>query len=314
MKDDEAPEAEGSESAKEEPLTITKAYEDALAAHEAEQGEPEPKEPKTAKAAPAKTVSAIVAEEAEHIRWLKSIEGMADKETGQLNTDRLAKAYFEMNKGFQSQAQRVNQINQLLQRPDVAQAIDRIVKGEPEKPKVEAKVEKTDEDILREFIDERAKLMAEAQFKPMNEKLQQAEVVIQKHLAAESVAAGTKMEEDYGKEEFAAMWPDIYQTIANAAAGQNMQPQQLISNLIMNGLWLQTMENIANNLAAPKYRTQLAEMKAQKESKDLEAKKRTRLTPKGSPEKSVRENVKIRSIRDAARAAEADHPEFAELK
>jgi len=82
----------------------------------------------------------------------------------------------------------------------------------------------------------------------------------------------------------------------------------------MNGLWLQTMENIANNLAAPKYRTQLAEMKAQKESKDLEAKKRTRLTPKGSPEKSVRENVKIRSIRDAARAAEADHPEFAELK
>ena len=304
-------------SEKPEPITIHSAYDKALADHEAEQAEAEPKEAKPAKAAPAKTVSDAKAEEAEHIRWVKKVDGLVDKDTGELNLDRIAKAYYEMNKGFQTKAQQINQITQLLADPDIKAFIDRKVSGKPEPApaKVEEKGEKTDEDILREFIDERAKAIATEMVGPVNQKLQQADVVIQRHIQSETISAGEKMAEEYGKDEFEAMWPEIYQTVANAAAGQRMNPDTLIQSLVMNGAWFQTMQNIANNLVAPKYKNELAELKKQRESKELEAKKRTRLTTgKGSSEKSVREAVKVRSIRDAARAAEADHPEFAELK
>jgi hypothetical protein len=307
---------EPTESSKPEQITIASAYEKALEEHNEQASPPEPKEA-PAKAAPAKPVSAEKAEEAEHIRWVKKVDGLVDKETGELNLDRIAKAYFEMNKGFQTKAQQVNQITQLLADPEIKAVIDRRTSGKPEPPapKVEEKRDKTDEEILRDFIDERAKAIASEMMAPVNQKLQQSDVVIQKHVQSEINAAGEKMKEDYGSDEFEAMWPEIYQTVANAAMGQSMQPQQLINNLILNGAWLQTMQNIANNLVAPKYKTELAELKAQREAKELEAKKRTRLTTaKGSSEKSVREAVKVRSIRDAARAAEADHPEFAELK
>lgn len=311
MTDEEKEVPEGGEP-KPEQLTIQKAYEQAEASLE----KPEAKESETPKPAPPEAKPA--AEESEHIKWVKRVEGLVDKATGEINLDRLAKQAYEANRAFQSRAQEMSQFRQLLADPEFKEIVERKLAGKPLVEKAPAPVkeeEKSDEDVLREFVQEQAKAVVAKAIEPYVQRDRENQVVVEKYIQSELKSAGEQMAADYGSEEFeSTIWPGVYERISQFAQAANVTPEIAIRNLCIQGQWLSTMQNIANNIVAPKLRQQLADVKRETESKELEAKKKTRLTPKGSPEKSVKPDIKVRSIRDAARAAEADHPEFAELK
>lgn len=296
-------------NAKPVPVTLEKAYQTALDALDQESGK-DKEQPVTIESAPEGSGNAPPVDEPEHIKWAKSVDGYVDKETGQIISDRIAKAAYETHKQTQAQAQRLNQLEQLMKHPEVSAALTKIINPQPAAKIVETvpETEKTDEEILEEWIQQQI----EKQIEPLKNENQ---MLYQEYAQNIMTNTYTKLKDEFGNDEagkpvYDSIKEDVARQLATAAKQANMPFETLWNELIRRGSLYETLSSTARNLLYPRMKEKITLL----QSKKVEDKKRLNLPGKGTPVQSV--NVvekKIKSIMDAAKIAEADHPEFKEL-
>lgn len=251
------------------------------------------------------------AEDPEHIKWVKSIDGDTNKETGEILVDKVAKRAYELNKQNQTVAQQLAQLQQILRNPEVAKAVLNAVspgqkqaetKAEPEK------TEKTDQEILDEYVDKRL----EQKITPL---MQENQLLYQEFARSQIKQAGDVLRQQFGNDDsgkpvFDTIGTEVAQQIALAAQKANMHPQQFLDALIRTGQLLPTLEATAKTILYGKMKEQVEALK----SRTVQEKKKTNLVGPGTPAKSVTAVSKqVNSIMEAARQAEAENPEFAKL-
>ena len=73
-------------------------------------------------------------EEPEHVKWVKSIDGDWDPKTGQIIPEKVAKRAFELNKQAQASTQKLNQLTQLVQHPEIAKIVSRLTNPDADEP------------------------------------------------------------------------------------------------------------------------------------------------------------------------------------
>ena len=95
----------------------------------------------------------------EHIAWAKSINGHFDPDKG-FDSERITKQAFELNKQNQSQAANLKQLQEAFQHPEIAEVFRKVYLqpngAQPtEAPAEKPDGEKTNEEILTDFVDKR---------------------------------------------------------------------------------------------------------------------------------------------------------------
>jgi hypothetical protein len=250
-------------------------------------------------------------EEPEHIKWVKSIDGDTNKETGEILVEKVAKRAFELNKQNQTVAQQLAQLQQILRNPEVAKAVLNVVapgqQPAPAKPATE-KAEKTDQEILDEYLEGK-----------LNERItplvQQNQMLYMEYAKGQMQNAIGQLRQTFGNDEsgkpnFDAIGPEVFQQIGVAAQRAGVHPNQFIDALIRNGQLYPTLEATAKTILYPKMKEQVEALR----NRTVQDKKKVNLTKPGTPAKSVNEVTKqVNSILEAARQAEAENPEFAKL-
>jgi len=283
--------------------SLAQSFEAALSEHEPEgTGESTTQE----QAAPAPDAGTAV-EEPEHVKWAKGIDGDWDPATGQFHTDRVLKRAFELNKQNQAAAQRLAQINQALQHPEIAAVLQKVY-GQPQQQpaqpaKKEPEGEKTDEQILSEFVEERVKKLVS----PIE---QRAALVYQKYLKSEVELTRQTLREEFGKEGDAYVYdsvaPDVVGRLSAMAQEANTTLDQLVSYLVDRGKLTDTVREVTQTILYPKIREKAVQTQVQTQQKQIEQKKGTRLTSSGTPAKQVKPVKKVDSFADAVAAAEEE--------
>lgn len=235
----------------------------------------------------------------EHVRWAKSVSGNADDQ-GNLIPDRLAKQAFELNKQYQPVVQRLAQLEKVLQHPRILAAMNELNQPAPSPTKQDA-AEKTDEQILQEFVDKQI----EERTAPLK---QQAALAYQRAIQAETETAYVKLCEEFGKEQYDGIAPQIGAQMQAASQQSGIPVQQLIEFLVQRGQLYSTFEAAARSHLYPQLRDQVKKVQETASQQKLEEKKRTTVVPaKGVSAASVTKAApKIESFEDAIRAAEEE--------
>jgi len=248
----------------------------------------------------------------EHIKWVKSIDGDTDKETGEIVVDKVAKRAYELNKQMQEQARKISQFEKLLQHPDMISAMARVMNPnakvestEPKEPSKDKTEEQAFEEYLRKKFDEYV-----APIKSENKTLFENHVKSQIDLTYESLKKEFGDDDD-GKPIYDSVKDEVGRQIAQAANQSGITPMDLIKELIHRNALHQTLSATARNILYPRLNDKINSLKNAK----LQDKKKVNLTKKGSPSTSVKlADKEINSIFDAAALAELEHPEFKELR
>lgn len=276
-------------------------------ASDREQGEPEPTGQKSA--SDTAKEQAAREQEPDHIRWAKSVEG--NLQDGQLNVDRITKQAFESNKQLQTLSQQMAQLTGVLRHPKVEEALRSIVLPSETAPKGTPEEEKTDEQILDDFVGERIK-------KAIEPILPQVSVLKQKYVQSECELTYQRMREDFGRVDdndpksgfvYDSVRDEVTRVIATAAQQAGVSLLQLMEYLVDSGNLHQTFSNATKSLLYPRIREQVGRVKTQ----SVDEKKRLRTTPSGNS--GARPAAKnIQNFRDAVDAALAENPEFKKLQ
>ena len=263
-------------------------------------------------AAPDKTAPGTTepgkAAEPEELGWVKSISGLVDPTTGQISTERLAKQAFEANKQLQTQARTLSQLQTLLQIPKIAAVLQEVTGATQAQPakQPESTEPQTDEQILESFVQERI----QAALGPERQRLQ---ALYARHEENQFGECHKRLQEEFGKTEDGQHF--VYDTVAaqvgeqinTAAARAGVNPRQLLSELVARDMLYETFQSAARNVLFPTFKQQAEGAKKQAETATLAQKKRTQLTPAGSPSRNVGVAPRnVTSFEDAAEQAEKD--------
>jgi hypothetical protein len=271
------------------------------------------------KAAPAEeeTAEEEPVEEPEHIKWAKSIEGDYDKETGELIPERVAKRAYELNKQYQPTAQRNAELNKLLLHPEIYPHVARIMSGTAPPAKEETKepeTEKTEEQILEEFVDGRAKKLVE----PLQ---QQNELLFKNYHDNQVSSTYQRLKESFGNDDdgnpvYDTISAEVGRQVAHQASLMKQDPQTFIGNVVRHGLatgnhdlLFNVFSSAARNVLFPRLVEQNTEKKGQAERQAVDRKKKAALPKKGTPSKSVSADKEIKTFDDAVKEAEREMKE-----
>lgn len=264
---------------------------------EQESGAPEPQE-----AQPEQETPAAPPEEPEHVKWVKSVQGNVD-EKGEIVLDRVLKQAYELNRQNQTVAQRLAQINQALQHPEVVAALQRAYGQQPAQQPAKQEGEKSDEEILAEFVEERVKKIVS----PIE---QRAQLLYQTHVLDQVNLTRATLREEFGKDGEAYIYdqvaPDVVNRLASIAAENNVTLDAVISFLVDRGKLTDTIRELTQTILYPKIREKAVATQTEVKQKAIEQKKGTRLTSAGTPAKQVKAVKKIESFMDAVEAAEEE--------
>jgi hypothetical protein len=309
QKDTPAPEETPQESAVPDyPQSIDDAFEAADAALNPEQGgTPETPAPKT-------PAEGKVVEEPEHVRWVKSQNGMTD-EKGQPIIDRVLKQNYELNKQNQATVQAINQIQQWFQIPTVKAAIEAHLGGgngaAPAKQETaEDLSSKTDEQIFRDAIREEAKKVAEEMVRPLVSQLQFS---VGRNLDQTFNATKAALDTEFGVSDdgttpvYETIKNEVGAVIANTASRMGKHPHELLSTMAMQGTLFDALKSIARDLLYPKVSASLQEVRKKATTVATDQARRANLPGRGSPGAQARKPApKVNSFEDAARMAEEE--------
>lgn len=307
--DEEAPEVTG--TAEDQPLGMHEAFEAASAALGISEGTGEAAETPGQATETAPAASGTTVEEPEHYRWAKAIEGDFDPATGKFVEDRIVKRAFELNRQNQAQAQQIQQIRQALQDPEVRAAIQeaRARRGTPPNQPQAPPAEKTDEQILEEFVMERVNRTLQPVLQriiPRVEQYRQGQVNQQQDQTY------AQLREEFGADDsggsvYDSIAPQIAEAFDTAAARLGTTRADLVSALVDRGQLLPTIRSIARDVDWQRQREAAARVASAQNAAATDAKRRTRLGPgRGTPQGNVSPSKKIDSIADAWEAAEAE--------
>lgn len=281
----------------------------ALAEHQ-ESGN-EAAEPETQEAAPEQKAPEPEPEP-EHTRWVKSVSGNVD-DKGQIIADRIYKQAYELNKQNQATAREIAQYRRMMQHPEVAAAMQRVQTGAPppQPAKQEPEEEKTDEQILEEFVRAKAKDLFEREYGP---KLRDAEIAWTRQFNADLAATQSKLHEEFGKEEYEAVKEEVGAHIAEQAQLLGVHPIILLQELSRRDKLYPTLASAARNILYPRLRETISKAKAETEAAKVNTAKGAKLPGKGTPAAAVKQSRKIDSFQDAYKAAMDENPAFKELE
>ena len=255
------------------------------------------------------------AEEPEHVRWAKRIDGYFDPGTGQFAHDRIIKGAFELNRQNQSQAQQIQQIRQALQDPDLRAYLEARRRGQPAAPIVQPReptAEKTDEQILEDFVLERAQKAIQPIVERLERLAPRVEQYRQQQVVGQVDQAYTALREEFGQDAaggyvYDMIAPQIADAFDSAATRLGATREQLVGALVDRGQLVGTIRSIARDIDWERQRQFVGRQLAAAQSADVESKRRTRLSPgRGTPSGQVTPSRKIESISDAWEAAEAE--------
>lgn len=284
-----------------EPKTFDEAVNAALEETQEVSGE-EVSTPAETEASEAEKTTEEATTEAEHIAWMKSVEGNVDPESGEVNIDRISKQAFELHKQTQQQASNLSQLNEILKNPQVSQFITELYGGKvaPREPATIPNAEKTDEEILGEFVDKRF----EARVGSLNENVN---ILTDKLIVSEQTLARKQLIEEFPnydeiKDQVGAM-------IGSAATRARMSATQLMNTLALNGTLHETLQQAAMTILYPALaKEKSATVVPAKTVVTLvdEAKKRTNLTNPGANSNAQSTEAVIATFEDAADAAEEE--------
>jgi hypothetical protein len=240
------------------------------------------------------------ADEPEHVKWAKSVSGNVD-EKGTLNQDRVLKQAYELHKQSQATAQQLAQLNSVLRHPEIAATLQRLASGQtPEAAKKEPEGEKTDEQVLSEYV----KDLIKRETAGLQE---QTRLAYNRAIEAESNLAYNRLCQEFGKEDYDGIRQDIASQLAVVAQQANTTLPSLIEYLVQKGMLYDTFASAARNILYPRMKERTAAAATQASQKKVEDKKKLALTPKGtSPVSVAKSPKKINSFEDAAKAAEEE--------
>jgi hypothetical protein len=188
--------------------------------------------------------------EPEHLRWAKSIQGDVNPD-GTLNVEAVARRAYELNRGFQTQAQQIAQIRQFLSDPQVVQAIAQIRGQQQQAAPVPAEKpldEKTDEELFAELVqrqvDEKLKAIA-----PI---LVQTQTLHQERLGRIKAETLQQLAMEFGPESpvpIQQIEPFLMQRIQMTAQQMGTTPQVIFDHLAERGNLYQALAAQAREIA-----------------------------------------------------------------
>ena len=166
----------------------------------------------------------------------KSIDGDSDPETGEIIIDKVAKRAFELNKQAQTNAQKLNQLNQLLQHPALAPHVQRIIagsNGEVVEVKPEEKKDRTDEEVLEDWVNKRI----EDRLKPL---VEENRMLYNQYAENTMAVAYSKLKDEFGADDagkpmYDSVRAQVREQLAAAATQAGVKPQDLWNELIKRG-------------------------------------------------------------------------------
>ena len=298
MPEETAPEqvVETTESAPSSATTFEEAIEQAEAAQEGTGAESAATEPKA-------SPTVEQAEEPEHVRWAKSVNGNVDPATGQIVHDRVLKQAFELNKQAQHQAQVLSQLEAVFKHPRIASVLAEISGAAAPKLPDQPEAEKTDEQRLEEYVNERIQ-KAIGPIQAINQPL------VAKYVDSEMNNTYNRLKEEFGTDDsgvplYDTVRDQVVASLAQAAANAGLTPHDLATRLALSGKLYESFATATRNLLFPKVAE--AARKAKTSGASLEAAKRAQLVPKGTPAREVKPaGRKVDSFEDAVEAAEEE--------
>jgi len=189
-------------------------------------------------------------QEPDHIAWAKSRPWNVLPD-GNLNIDAVVKQAFELNRGFQTQAQQIAQIRQFLSDPQVVQAIAQI-RGQQQQaapaPAEKPLDEKTDEELFAELVqrqvDEKLKAIA-----PI---LVQTQTLHQERLGRIKAETLQQLAMEFGPESpvpIQQIEPFLMQRIQMTAQQMGTTPQVIFDHLAERGNLYQALAAQAREIA-----------------------------------------------------------------
>ena len=244
-------------------VTISSAYDAALATLEGQSASSKgtskakaevPEEGVAAEAASSEDAGTteVEVEEPEYIKWVKSIDGDSDPKTGEIIIDKVAKRAFELNKQAQTNAQKLNQLNQLLQHPALAPHVQRIIaggNGEVVEAKPEEKKDRTDEEVLEDWVNKRI----EDRLKPL---VEENRMLYNQYAENTMAVAYSKLKDEFGADDagkpmYDSVREQVGEQLAAAATQAGVKPQDLWNELIKRGTLYDTLASTARNILYP---------------------------------------------------------------
>jgi len=241
--------------------------------------------------------------DAEHIAWAKSIKGHFDPDKG-FDTERLTKQAFELNKQNQSQAANLKQLQEAFQNPEIAEVFRKVYlqgnQTESPTPDVKPDSEKTNEEILTDFVDKRY----DEKVGPL---VKQNQFAYDKLLQREYQSTVETMKGEFPNYE--TISNDVNNAVAQAAADAGVTNETLLEYLAVNGKLVDTFRSAARNiLYKPLQEKVTTTEKVEEQVKaSLEKQKATQLPGQGSPSSSVDQKINEKmSFDDALEAAEEE--------
>jgi len=241
--------------------------------------------------------------DAEHIAWAKSIKGHFDSEKG-FDTERLTKQAFELNKQNQSQAVNLKQLQEAFQHPEIAEVFRKVyLQGTPSEPTVTADKpdsEKTNEEILTDFVDKRY----DQKIGPI---VQQNQFAYQKLLQDEYKATAETMKSEF--DNYDEISQQVNNVVAQAAVDAGVTNVVLLEYLAVNGKLVDTFRSAARNLLYKPLQEKVATTEKLEEQvkASIEKQKATQLPGQGTPASGVEQKIPEKmSFDDAMEAAEEE--------
>lgn len=249
-------------------------------------------------------------EETPWTKWVKSVSGNVGPD-GQIIPDRIHRQAYELNRQNQKTAQEIAEYRRLLSDPKVAEAIRAATSGAEVKAKEQPEErEKTDEQILQEFVEQKAKELFEREYGP---RLRDADIAWQRQFESDMVATRNRLDQEFGKDEYESVKEEVGQAIAHAAAEARLHPVALLQDLSRRNRLYDTLASAARNALYPKIRQAAVTAKTAAENAQVAKAKSAKLPGKGTPAQAVNKSHKINSFQDALEAALEENPDFRAL-
>jgi len=219
----------------------------------------------------------------EHIAWAKSINGHFDPEKG-FDSERITKQAFELNKQNQSQAANLKQLKEAFQHPEIAEVFRKVyLNGAPAatpEATVKPDSEKTNEEILTDFVDKRYEAK-------VGDLAKQNNFVYQQQLQREYKSVSDTLHTEFT--DYDKIKESVNNAVAQAAADAGITQDALLEFLATNGKLLDTYRSAARNILFPALQekvttTEKVEVQVQE---SLDKQKRAALPGKGTPSSQV---------------------------
>lgn len=246
--------------------------------------------------------------EPDHIRWVKSVSGHFDAKTNQINIDRVAKQAYELQKALGQRDNQINQINTLLQRPEILEAIDRMQKGGKQETQQQKQEEpQSEEAVLADFV----KKTVDAEYKPVVTKMEQTiQVLTQNFTRAKVNEARSELRSDLGNDESGSplidgVWDEVANTISQTAVRAGLNPDKVIEMMAANDTLKQTVADVAKQILFPRFREAVAAKKAEPAKVPTETKRKLAASPRPTSNARPAE-FDINSFDDAVTAAKRE--------